>query len=84
MTAPEQAAQVSVVTIDQSTIYNLLLEVRDDVRDVKRDVSEIRKDTEDHEQRIRALEARVWKWAGAATVLGAGGGFGLAQFFGGA
>lgn len=57
--APEQApVPVSVVTIDQSTIYNLLLEVRDDVRDVKHDVAELKEDKVDHEDRIRKLEER--------------------------
>jgi hypothetical protein len=70
--------QVSVVTIDQSTIYNLLLEVRDDVRDVKHDVAELKEDKVDHEERIRKLEERktVSPWqlwlalAGGISVLG--------------
>lgn len=55
---PAQEPQPQVVMIDQSTIYNLLLEVRDDVRDVKKDVAEIKADSADHEERIRSLEQR--------------------------
>jgi hypothetical protein len=51
-------APASVVTIDQSTIYNLLLEVRDDVREVKHDVAELKEDKVDHEERLRKLEER--------------------------
>jgi len=58
VTNQQTPTQVSVVTIDQSTIYNLLLEVRDDVRDVKHDVAELNKDKVDHEERIRKLEER--------------------------
>jgi hypothetical protein len=38
---------------------------------------------EDHEKRIRAMEAQIWKWAGAAAALGISGGFGLSKIFGG-
>lgn len=34
-------------------------------------------------QRIARLEEQVWKWAGVATALGGGAGFGLAKMFGG-
>lgn len=54
-TAP-QPAKVSV-TIDDP-LYTLLLEVRDDVRDVKHDVAELREDKVDHEERLRKLEER--------------------------
>lgn len=87
----------SVVVIDQSTIYNLLLEVRDDVRDVKKDLAELAHDSRDHEDRLRSVEAsiptgltdrlagveaRVWKFMGGATVLGAASGFLLSRLFG--
>jgi hypothetical protein len=76
---PAQDPQPQVVMIDQSTIYNLLLEVRDDVRDVKKDVAEIRADSADHEARIRDLEQRkfispwqLWTvFGGGVTVIGA-------------
>ncbi|PJN24075.1 hypothetical protein [Kitasatospora sp. CB02891] len=40
------------------------------------------KETSDHEKRLRALEARVWMAMGAAVVLGAGSGAGIAQIMG--
>lgn len=80
----------AVVVIDQSTIYNLLLEVRDDVRDVKKDLAELANDSKDHESRLRVVEANIpknlsqrvaeleaarWKLVGAGSVLGAVAGF---------
>lgn len=46
------------------------------------DQVEHRATSADHEGRIRALEARVWMAMGAAVVLGAGSGAGLAQIMG--
>ncbi|MFE2352198.1 hypothetical protein [Kitasatospora cineracea] len=46
------------------------------------DQVEQREATADHERRLRALEARVWMAMGAAVVLGAGSGAGLAQIMG--
>ncbi|WP_281155178.1 hypothetical protein [Streptomyces sp. HYC2] len=36
----------------------------------------------DHEVRLRRLESRFWMAMGAASVLGAGGGAGIAQLIG--
>lgn len=85
MTA-EQAPQVSVVTIDQSTIYTLLLEVRDQGKDTgaKVDALGSKVDTlvenhKDHEGRIRELEKRKtvapWQlWTAFAGGVGVFGG----------
>ena len=58
--------------VDLDRIYNLLLETRDDVRDVKNKIGELADDSTDHESRIRALERLVWRAAGVALVGGAG------------
>lgn len=55
---PAQDPQPHVVMIDQSTIYNLLLEVRDKVREVDTKVDHLIEDNKDHEERIRSLEQR--------------------------
>jgi len=83
VTTPEQQPQVAVVTIDQSTIYNLLLEVRDDVRDVKKDLTELKNDSVDHEGRIRSLEKKVWGAAGIGVAGGAALAEVMTRFFGG-
>lgn len=72
----------TAVIIDQATIYALLLEVRDDVRDVKAKVDELANDSHDHEQRIRVLETRVWKASGMAAVIASGAGFFLTRLLG--
>lgn len=95
MNTPAEAP--SVVMVDQGQIYALLLEVRDDVRDMKKDLSELAHDSRDHENRLRTVEAsiptglterlsgveaRVWKFMGGATVLGAASGFLLNRLLG--
>lgn len=57
-----------VVTLE--SIYTLALETRDTTRDLASRVDSALAGHEDHEGRIRALEARVWK---AAGLLGAPG-----------
>lgn len=49
-----------------------LREVYDAVQSLKAELSSLPKIAEDHEDRIRELERRVWSFAGLATVLGAG------------
>lgn len=74
-----QDPQTHVVMIDQSTIYNLLLEVRDKVREVDTKVDHLIEDNKDHEERIRSLEQRktiapwqLWTAVGSGvTVFGA-------------
>lgn len=79
---PSEGSPVGV-TVDLGSMYTLLVETRDAVRDLNVKLDHLTDDSKDHESRIRALEKKVWQWAGAATVLGAGGGYGLAQLFGG-
>ena len=45
-----------VVAIGLEQVYATLLEVRDDVRDMKKELGELSRDSQDHEARIRALE----------------------------
>lgn len=47
------------------TVYNLVLELKEDLSGLPRKV-------EDHEIRIRAIEKYLWVWIGAAGVGGAG------------
>lgn len=70
------------VTIDLGTLYSLVVETRDGVRDLSTKLDNLTDDSRDHETRLRALEQRVWKWAGAAAVLGTAGGFGLEKLLG--
>lgn len=59
MTGPQSDASmrgVPVVSIGLEKVYATLLEVRDDVRDVKKDIGELSRDSQDHEARIRHLE----------------------------
>lgn len=65
MTGADQVPQVSVVTIDLSTIYGVLQEVRDQgistggkVDALSTKVDSLVKNHEDHEARIRELEKR--------------------------
>lgn len=46
-------------------VYNLVLELKDDLTGLPRRV-------DDHEIRIRAIEKYLWVWIGAAGVGGAG------------
>lgn len=76
-----QQQPVAVVTLQE--IYSTLQGVERTVREIDNKLAEVVKDSEDHETRIRALEARVWKAAGSATVLASGAGFLLSRLFGG-
>lgn len=58
-------------------VYDLMVEVRDDVTSLKAVMTDTKTDVADHESRIRILEKLVWKVAGAATILGAVIGFGV-------
>lgn len=49
-----------------------LREVYDAVNSLKAELSNLPKISEDHEDRIRELERKVWSFAGLATILGAG------------
>lgn len=49
-----------------------LREVYDAVQSLKAELSQLPKIAEDHEDRLRDLERKVWSFAGLATVLGAG------------
>lgn len=59
-----------IVTIE--SIYSLLLEVRDGVRDVTKTGDETAEKVRDHEARLRAVERKIWLAAGMAGGLGAG------------
>ncbi len=54
------------VRVTMSDVYRLLLEVRDEVREMRPLPARI----EDHETRIRSLERKVWAAAGAAAAAG--------------
>lgn len=54
------------VRVGMADIYRLLLEVRDEVREMR----PLPPRVDDHETRIRALERKVWAAAGAAAAAG--------------
>lgn len=84
MTAPQSDPSmrgVPVVAIGLEQVYATLLEVRDDVRDMKKELGELSNDSADHESRLRSLERDriangrlTGKLAGIAATLGIGGG----------
>lgn len=57
---------------EEPTARITLREVYDAVQSLKAELSQLPKIAEDHEDRIRELERRVWSFAGLATILGAG------------
>lgn len=59
-----------IVTVE--SIYQLLLEVRDDVRTSSQTVDSVADSSRDHETRIRSLERKVWIAAGVAAALSQG------------
>ena len=61
---------------DEPTARITLREVYDAVQSLKAELSQLPKIAEDHEDRIRDLERKVWSFAGLATILGAA----LSQF----
>lgn len=58
MTAPDPnlTPGTPVVAIGLEQVYATLLEVRDDVRDMKGELGELSRDSQDHEARIRKIE----------------------------
>lgn len=76
MTPTTEGGAHVVVTLD--SIYTLLLETRDTVRDMVQTTGELVTNSSDHEDRIRSLERQVWT-AGGVGVLG---GAGLGQLLG--
>ena len=78
---PNLTPGTPVVAIGLEQVYATLLEVRDDVRDMKKELGELSRDSQDHEQRIRDLEndrisngKLTGKLAGIAATLGVVGG----------
>jgi len=61
------------VVISPMMMYQRLLALSDDMRDVKGlldpSLKEVRHDLADHETRIRGLEKRLWMASGAALFL---------------
>lgn len=57
------------VRITQREVYNLVVEVRDGVNELRTRDDEADKIHIDHETRIRSLEVWKWKAAGALAVI---------------
>lgn len=55
---PSLTPSTPVVAIGLEQVYATLLEVRDDVRDMKNELGELSRDSQDHEARIRTLEEK--------------------------
>lgn len=71
---------MSNAEISLREVYDVLVEVRDDVTALKTSMDSTKTDVADHETRIRGLEKLVWKAAGAAAVVGSGGGWLVSTF----
>lgn len=56
-----------IITLD--VIYQIALETRDDVREMKQQVSDLVSRGDDHETRIRSLERRIYWASGFAAAL---------------
>lgn len=68
---PSPAPQEPGVVITAHEMYQELRQVHDEVKGLRSDFRDLAKDRQDHESRLRALEARVWQASGAAIILGA-------------
>ena len=66
----------AVITLRE--LYDIMVEVRTDVTQIKGTLESTNQKVNDHESRLRALEKWVWGAAG----IGAVGGAGLAQILG--
>ncbi len=73
MNAPNDGP--AVITLRE--VYDLVVEVRQEVALLK--TTELAKDVDDHEARIRALEKWVWRAGGIGAAAGAAGGAVLSQ-----
>lgn len=64
------------VVISPMMMYQRLLALSDDMRDVKGlldpSLKEVRHDIADHETRIRLIEKRVWMFTGIGTFIASG------------
>lgn len=58
--------------VSLNTIYEVSLDTQRRVIKIEGQLDELSADSKDHENRIRALEKRVWVTAGAALIGGAG------------
>lgn len=68
---------MSTAEITLKEVYDVVVEVRQDVTAIKEKLDATQVDVRDHETRLRSLEKLVWGAAG----IGAVGGAGLAQVF---
>lgn len=71
---------MGVAEITLREVYDLLVDVRDDVIAIKKDIEATTKKADDLEARIRGLEKLWWKASGVAAALGAGGGYFATMF----
>lgn len=56
-------------------VYDILVDVRQDVTAIKQDLDQTKNVSADHEVRLRGLEKSFWRAVGASSVLGASGGY---------
>lgn len=68
---------MSNAEITLKEVYDILVDVRNDVTSIKSDLKNTSEDVKDHEGRLRALEKWIWAAAGAGML----GGAGLSQVF---
>ncbi|MCM3778995.1 hypothetical protein [Microbacterium hydrocarbonoxydans] len=67
----------AVITLRE--VYDIVQEMRQEVALLK--TTELTKDVDDHETRLRSLEKWVWRAGGIAAAIGAAGGAVVSQVF---
>jgi hypothetical protein len=63
---------MSHAEITLKEVYDILVDVRNDVTSIKSELKNTSEDVKDHETRLRALEKWIWAAAGTGVVGGAG------------
>ena len=67
------SAEDSSVRITLRDVYDVVQQTRDDVAEIKGHVNTQGDAVKDHEERIRAVEKRVWALPSLAAIIGAAG-----------
>ena len=63
---------MSYAEITLKEVYDILVDVRNDVTSIKSELKNTSEDVKDHESRLRSLEKWIWAAAGTGVVGGAG------------
>jgi septal ring factor EnvC (AmiA/AmiB activator) len=81
VTVPETGVVITTTQMYQElrSLSNGVTRVETKLDGIAQGLTDLGKDVADHETRIRVLEQKIWRAAGSAAVLAAGGGL-LAQY----